>query len=284
LSFKENLLVFRADIVGDQTSLKNGQGFKNVLLNGIRFPELLTSKGRRDIMLRMALRRARALAEQELKARGTEIYGIETLKFFMEKGLEQRATISIEDLATAAIRYLKSGGEYVAAFSQGPNEGLGTISGFLATLSRDLGFDGAIALVDELEEDRSIEAIQAMANFLQNPEKEIGWVFAATRDLLSYASTASDQAGKDLPARILEFSDELAPFEQSDYRDLLNRLAGIFDTAKGTRLCKSLSPQDTSRYVRKTVQEGVSMRSFVMKAVRDLVDASRGQGPLAFKA
>ncbi len=281
LAFRSNLLVFQVDILGDKVSMAEPVRLKRQVVSGLRFPDLLTTRGRRDILLKLILRRVRYLAEEELRSRGERIYSLPTLLFSIEKRLASGMTVPDQDLRKAAVAYLQSSGESIGPILESPAIGLVEFSSALASLSRDLGFQGATVLVDELEEDRSAAAFGALKDMLDKEPEGIAWIFAATRDLVFDSRTGLARYDREIAKRLIGHSLDIEPLSMDDFEELFIAVTKIFDLANGTNLTESISVGVRSSYLKRRVGKVVNPREFLMQLVEDLFSCLQGRGPLS---
>lgn len=269
IAFAHHCLVLQVDIVGSGVSLQSPSEFCEALLKGMRFPDYLARKGRKEILLKLRLKEAEAFAKEELEEE--EIFGADELAFCMGKVLERSDGYFDRELSDWLADSRTRDGLRLTL----PDVDYSSFVENMSSLAKNVGFNGCVFLVDELEEDRNVESYENLMTILNEPRPDIVWIFFGNRDLIYAPGSGIRDAFPELMPKVLQLAVELSPLVKKDYVALLLKILTQFDLAFGTDFVGKTSPKAIRTYVKRHVKPDTNPREFVSRLVRGLLDLHR---------
>jgi len=260
---REGFLVFQTGVVECGVLPSDEARFARALFRGIRFPFLLSERGRRDIVLKLALESAELEAEkaaQELT--GTRMPSGSEVRFQLRQALS-RANIGqgvfsrmVRDWADAALE----GG--LLEFDI-PEMTLGAFADESVDFARRLGFRGAVFLVDELEEARQQETYSVLDSLVGTEDGGARWIFAANEDLLTDPDRGILRLAPSLGAKIQKSSVGLERLTSSELKELARILLSAFKEAfPNLPPGRYFSEEETDRVAREYGTKRAKTREF----------------------
>ncbi len=269
IAFAHHCLVFQVDIVGSGVSLQSPSEFCEALLKGMRFPDFLARKGRKEILLKLRLKEAEAFAREELGEE--EIFGTDELAFCMGKVLERSDGHFDRELSDWLADSRTRDGLRLTL----PDVDFSSFVENMTCLAKDVGFNGCVFLVDELEEDRNVGSYENIMAILNEPRPDTVWIFFGNRDLIYAPGSGIRDAFPELMPKVLQLAVELSSLEKKDYVALLQKILTEFDLAYGTDFVGKTSPKAIRTYVERHINPNTNPREFISHLVRGLLDIHR---------
>lgn len=270
LAADANLLVFQTEVVESGARPREEQAFCRALFKGVRFPGMITARGRRDILVRLALREAEAEARRVAKkSLGTEVVSGEQFLFLIHRALARTDVdhSAFLDLVRQWIDGMISGGSFE---SELPLMSLNRFEKAAVSLAESLGMKGCVFLVDELEEARDGGSYKVLVDLLSADTARAAWIFAANHDLLSDAQNGIAAVNPELDKIVRGHSVDLEPMNQNQLCELARKVEVSFTTARFGGPKELLEDEEIEAIVRDALRGRRATREIIAAILRSM--------------